>query len=348
MFRFLLFPIAGVWSLFMLCRRRFYAIGKRKDSQISSICVGNLCMGGSGKTPHVEYLLNLLKDNYKTAALSRGYGRKTKGFLFATPNSTSEAIGDEPLQLYKKHAETTVAVCEDRVEGLRRILEEVPDTDVVILDDAYQYLQMKYSLSIILTDYYLIYPQDYVFPVGKLRESALAAKEADIIVVTKSPNVMPELDRQLFLEKLKPLPHQKVYFSYMEYGQLQPLTKAAQAIDLQSIRSVVSVSGIANPYSFLKHIDNQYRETQHLTFADHHVFKNKDIEKVIDAYNRAIMRSQAVITTEKDAMRLMTSDLWQMIAHLPVFTLPIVVKFHEKQRKELENQVKRVLKIKKI
>ena len=344
--RFLFFPIAAVWSLFMQCRRRFYAVDKRKESKISSICVGNLCMGGSGKTPHVEYLINLLKNNHKTATLSRGYGRKTKGFLFVTPNSTSEEVGDEPLQLYKKHAGITAAVCEDRVEGLRRISEEVPDIKVVILDDAYQYLKLKYSLSIILTDYYQIYPQDYVFPAGKLRENASAAKEADIIVVTKSPKVMPELDRRIFLEKLKPLPHQKVYFSYMEYGHLQPLTKAAQTTDLQSVHSVVTVSGIANPYLFLKHIDNQYGEVQHLTFSDHHIFKKKDIEKLIDAYNRAIMRSRAVITTEKDAMRLMTSNLWQLIAHLPVFTLPIVVKFHDKQRKEFENQVINLLKVK--
>jgi tetraacyldisaccharide 4'-kinase len=296
-------------------------------------------MGGSGKTPHVEYLLNLLKFQYKTAVLSRGYGRKTKGFLFANSNSTCQDVGDEPLLLYKKNSATAVAVCENRVEGLQKISEKMPDTDLVILDDAYQYLKLKYGLSILLTDYYWSYPKDHVFPVGKLRENPSAAKEADIIVVTKSPKVMTNLDEQLFLTKLKPLPHQKVYFSYIKYGGLLPLTAAAQVIDIETIRSVVTVSGIANPYLFLEYFSNKYRERQHLTFPDHHVFTKKNIEKVISSYNKAIMRSRAIITTEKDAIRLMTSDLWQLIAHLPVFTLPIEVKFHEKYRKDFENQV---------
>jgi len=222
---------------------------------------------------------------------------------------------------------------------LRRIHEKMPDTEVVILDDAYQHLNLKYGLSIILTDYYTPYSQDYVFPVGNLRESPSAAKEADIIVVTKSPQVVPELDRQLFLDKIKPLPHQKVYFSYIEYGKLQPLTIAAQTVKVDAIRSVVSVSGIANPYLFTEYINNKYGEKQHLTFSDHHVFRKKDIEKMIDMYNRAIMRSRVIITTEKDAMRLMSSEFWQLIAHLPVFSIPIKVKFHEKYRKGFENQI---------
>lgn len=337
--RFLLFPIAAVWALFMHFRRKYYANGRRMASRIYTICVGNLCMGGSGKTPHVEYLIKLLQYQYKTATLSRGYGRKTKGFLFADSQSTAQNIGDEPLLLYRKHSDIAVAVCEDRLEGLQKIFEKEPDTDVVILDDAYQYLKLKCDLSIILTDYYLVYPRDYLFPVGNLREGRSAAKDADIIIVTKSPKVMPNLDEQLFLKKLKPLPHQKVYFSYIEYGQLQPLTTAAQTIDTKTIRSVVSVSGIANPYLFLDYINHKYREKEHLIFSDHHIFKKKDIEKIIILYDRVIMRNRAVITTEKDAARLMTSEFWQHIAHLPVFVIPIQVKFHEKYRNAFENQI---------
>ena len=339
MFRFLFFPIAVIWYSFMHFRRKFYAKGRRIECEIPTICVGNLCMGGSGKTPHVEYLINLLKNQYKTAVLSRGYGRKTKGFLFAEPNSTSQNIGDEPLLLYKKNSEATIAVCENRVKGLYKIAEKIPEIGVVILDDAYQYLKLKYGLSIVLTDYYSSYPDDYVLPVGKLREGASAAAEADIIIVTKSPLVVPELEEQLFLNKIKPLPHQKVYFSSIEYGQLQPLTSAAQMISTDTIRSVVSVSGIANPYLFLEYINTKYRERQHLTFSDHHVFKKRDIENMISSYNRAIMRSRVIITTEKDAMRLMTSDLWQLIVHLPIFSIPIEVKFHRKYRKDFENQI---------
>jgi len=339
MFRFLLFPISAGWASFMHFRRKFYAKGRRIESKIPTICIGNLCMGGSGKTPHVEYLINLLQEQYKTATLSRGYGRKTKGFLFADANSTSQDIGDEALLLYKKNPKTAVAVCENRVEGLRRISEEIPNIDIVILDDAYQYLKLKYGLSIILTDYYLSYPRDRVFPVGHLRENPSAAKEADIIIVTKSPQVVPDLDKHLFLNKIKPLSHQKIYFSYIEYEKLQPLTVAAQSINIETIRSVVSVSGIANPYLFLEYINRKYNEKQHLTFSDHHIFRKKDIEKMISFYNRAIMRNCVIITTEKDAMRLMSSEFWPQIAHLPVFSIPIKVKFHEKYRKEFENQI---------
>ena len=300
-------------------------------------------MGGSGKTPHVEYLINLLQYQYKTAVLSRGYGRKTKGFLFASSYATSQDIGDEPLQLYKKNSGAAVAVCEDRVEGLRRISEKMPDIDVVILDDAYQYLKLKCGLSIILTDYYLTYPRDYVFPVGNLRENPSAAADADIIIVTKSPKIISKIDEQLLLDKIKPLPHQKVYFSSIEYGELQPLTAAAAAISIDNIHSVVTMSGIANPYLFLEYINRKYKEKQHLIFSDHHVFKKNDIENMVNSYNRAIMRSRVIITTEKDAMRLMTSDFWQFIVHLPIFTLPIEVKFHEKYRKDFDNQVKNYL-----
>jgi len=296
-------------------------------------------MGGSGKTPHVEYLIKLLQYQYKVAVLSRGYGRETKGFLFADSLSTSQDIGDEPLLLYKKNSGVVVAVCRDRVKGLQKIHEKMPDIDVTILDDAYQYLRLKYGLSILLTDYYLMYSQDYVFPVGNLRESPSAAAAADIIIVTKSPKVIPDLDEQMFLNKIKPLPHQTVYFSYIEYGKFRPLTAAAQTVQTEDIRSVVTVSGIANPYLFTEYINNKYREKQHLTFSDHHVFKKKDIEKMISMYNCAIMRSRVIITTEKDAMRLMTSQFWQLIAHLPIFSIPIEVKFHDKYCKDFENQI---------
>jgi len=296
-------------------------------------------MGGTGKTPHVEYLVNLLQYRYKTAVLSRGYGRKSKGFFFANSQSTAQNIGDEPLLLYQKNAGIAVAVCENRVEGLQKISEKIPDIDVVVLDDAYQYLKVKYGLSILLTDYYWAYPRDYVFPAGKLREGRSAAKDADIIIVTKSPKVIPGLDEQLFLKKLKPLPHQKVYFSYIEESPLQPLTTAAQAIDTKTIRSVISVSGIANPYLFLDYINHKYGEKEHLTFSDHHVFKKSDIEKIIASYDRIIMRNRAILTTEKDAIRLKYSEFWQLIAHLPVFAIPIKVKFHEKYRTTFDNQI---------
>ncbi|MDR2408775.1 MAG: tetraacyldisaccharide 4'-kinase, partial [Bacteroidales bacterium] len=244
MYKYILFPFSILWSIFMSIRRNFYTKERRITYGKAIICVGNLCMGGSGKTPHIEYLIRLL-DEYHITILSRGYGRKTKGFQFVDAFSSSEKVGDEPLLLYKKHTSVSVAVCKNRIEGLNKIYEKLPETNVVLLDDAYQYLPLKPGISILLTDYYHSYMQDFVFPVGNLREGRSAAKDADIIIVTKSPKVIPTIEEKLILNKINPLPRQRVYFSYIEFGKLLPLTRKAEEIPSDNIRSVVAVCGIA-------------------------------------------------------------------------------------------------------
>ncbi len=340
MFKFILFPFSALWALFMYIRRAFYNKGRRIKYKKPTICVGNLCMGGSGKTPHVEYLINLLEKNHSNiAVLSRGHGRKTKGFRFVDSLSSSKDVGDEPLLLYKKHTSASVAVSKNRIQGLDKIFEKLPETDVVLLDDAYQYMPLRPGLSILLTDYYYSYMQDYVVPVGRLREGRSAAKDADIIIITKSPKIIPTIEERIILNKVKPLPHQKVYFSYIEFGEITPLTQKAKELPVDSLRSAVAVCGIANPYPFLEYVNDHFIEKQQLVFSDHYRFTEKDIQKMQRYVNRSMRKNCAVITTEKDAMRLLDSEFRREVEKLPIFYIPIEVKFHRRYKEEFEEQV---------
>ena len=340
MIRFLFFPFSVLWSLFMCIRRSFYNNGRRVSYGKPTICVGNLCMGGSGKTPHIAYLAELLqKNNLKVAILSRGYKRKTKGFRVVDDTSTSNDVGDEPLLLYKKFESVCVAVCKNRLEGLDKIFKLSPETDIVLLDDAYQYMPLRPGLSILLTDYYHSYMSDYTFPSGKLREGKSAAKDADIIIVTKSPAIMPSIEEKVILDKIKPLPNQKVYFSGIEFGNLTPITQKAKAIQHENIQSVVAICGIANPYPFLGYINRRFSEIQTMIFPDHHDFVQKDIQKMHRYHNRSMRRNCAVVTTEKDAMRLLGCEFKNEIEQLPIFYIPIQVKLNNKYKKNFEEQI---------
>ena len=338
MLRLILFPFSVLWSLFMYIRRWFYNCGRRLTYEKPVICVGNLCMGGSGKTPHTEYLIRLLSQK-RVAVLSRGYGRKTKGLLFADATSDSKDVGDEPLLMYKKHPSIPVVVSKNRIEGLHAIFARAPQTDVVILDDAYQYLPLKPGLSILLTDYYNNYTDDYVVPSGRLREGHSAAKDADIIIITKSPKIIPTVEEKLFLERINPLPHQTVYFSYIEFQGMQALTKEAKKLAPDSIRSAIAVCGIANPYPFLEYVDNCSLEVQRLVFPDHYRFTSADIQRMKTLVEKSMKKNCAVITTEKDAMRLMGSELKEDIETIPVFYIPIEVKFHQKYQEKFDRQI---------
>jgi tetraacyldisaccharide 4'-kinase len=271
--------------------------------------------------------------------LSRGYGRKTKGFLFADVHSSSKDVGDEPLLIHKKYPDTPVAVCKNRLRGLDRLMEEYPQTDVVLLDDAYQYMPLKQGLSILLTDYYNSYMSDHTVPVGRLREGRSAAKDADIIIVTKSPKVVPTIEEKLILEKISPRDHQEIYFSYIEFEKLIPLTQKAEQLPIGDVRSAVALCGIANPYPFLEYINQHYSEVQKLVYPDHYRFTSRDIQKMKAYVGRALTKKCAVITTEKDAMRLIESEFKEDIETVPIFYLPIEVKFHPKYQEKFDRQI---------
>lgn len=336
--RRLLLPVSFLWGCVMHLRRKYFNLKGRISFDMPVICVGNLCMGGSGKTPHVEYLIRLLSKDRNVATLSRGYGRNTTGFLLADSRSTVHDIGDEPLSYYKKYPSVTVAVCEDRVAGVRNIMSILPETDVLILDDAYQHLAIKAGMNVLLTDYYSIYPKDAVVPAGYLREWPSAAAEADIIIVTKTPKVMTSMDEALLRDLIKPMEHQQLYFSYIEFGEMTPLTDVAANIPVSTIKSVVTLTGIANPYPLMEHLDS-YFEKEHIICSDHHQFTVKDIDKVKQTLDRLLTHNKAVVTTEKDAMRLMSSDLMEYVKPLPLFYIPIEVRMHNRSKQAFDKQI---------
>lgn len=323
-----------IWAFFMRIWRAYYNRDNgshRTRFRFPTINVGNLSTGGTGKTPHIEYLVRMLKEDYNIAILSRGYGRKTKGFHFADHQSNNTSIGDEPMQFYTKFPYIPVAVDKNRINGLRYIRKSLPDTKIVLLDDAYQYLNLRAGLNILLTEYNRLYTDDHVLPWGNLREPAAAASEADAIVVTKCPSVLSPIHEHTILHKLNARPDQAVFFSYMNFLPLEPITSLAKEQQF-GIKSVVLMTAIANPQPLISYLKSNYTEFQILTFRDHHPFTAGDLQKARHMLNRSLSPYRAIIVTEKDAMRLYNDELAEIRDELPIYTLPIKVEFHSKYK----------------
>lgn len=337
----LLFPISLLYSFVLRLRHKLYDwnILKSKSYNIPNICVGNLNLGGTGKTPHIEYLVRLLSEEYKTAVLSRGYGRDTKGFLLANESHSHHDIGDEPLQYFNKFDNIKVAVDENRCEGVERLLQDENPPQIILLDDAYQHRKIKPGLNILLTDYYDLYSNNHLLPVGNLRDVKKAAQRAEIVVVTKSPNVITPYYRKDVENNLKLLPHQKIFYSYIEYQDFQPLSKTSHEINIKEAKTVLLVCGIANTYSLEDFIKRKYNTISKIKFDDHHNFTEKDIDMIIEKYNSLIGKNKIIITTEKDAARLVNSSLINKFDNIPVFTIPIKIKFHKEENTEFDDVI---------
>ncbi len=266
---------------------------------IPIINVGNLSVGGTGKTPHIEYLVRLLQDDYKVATLSRGYKRKTKGFLLADKNASVLTIGDEPYQYFQKFKKIQVAVCEKRVEGVSRLLENSIKPDVILLDDAFQHRKIQAGLAILLTPYNDLFVDDGMLPSGNLRESKQGASRAQLIVVTKCPAVLTEEEQFKIAQRLNVQLTQTVYFSTITYDTFI-YNKVLEKIALQDLvgKKITLVTGIANPKPLVSFLEENKIVISHLEFSDHHHFSSQDISVILEAENSVI------ITTEKDFMRL--------------------------------------------
>jgi len=330
-FRILLFPFSIIYGLITKIRNKLFdwKILSSKKFSIPIISVGNLSVGGTGKTPHVDYLIRLLKGKYQIATLSRGYGRKTSGFILANVNSIDKEIGDEPLMYAKKHPSINVAVDGNRVRGIKKILEAQPETNVVLMDDAYQHLHVIPGLSILLTDYFALYTSDYLLPTGNLRESRKGAKRADIIVVTKTPKVFSPLDRRLIINKINPLPHQSVFFSYIKYGNFLPLLEKTNLLKVNAPSKILLFTGIANPSPFEEYLKRQCNELVSIKFKDHHQFTNENLKKIRKKFESIFSNNKIIVTTEKDRMRLFSKQVFDVFADLPVYYVPIEIEFHK-------------------
>ncbi len=326
MLRLLLWPFALIYGVVVAIRNFLFDVGllRSKKFDIPVIVVGNLSVGGTGKSPHVEYLIKLLKDHYRVFVISRGYGRKTKGFRMVRSQSSVEEVGDEPLQIKKKFPGTFMAVSESRVNGIKNMMTHKPD--VFILDDAYQHRYVKPSLNILLTDSSKLYSDDYILPSGRLREWKSGSKRADIIIVTKCPPELSQEEQAEIVQKLKPNPTQQLYFSAFQYSSLVPVNESESITPTQYKNlKVLMLTGIANPAPMQKYLESHFSEVVVAAFPDHHYFTTSDISNIEGKFNN-IASPAIVVTTEKDITRL------ENRLNLPLYILPVEVDINNKSQ----------------
>lgn len=296
------------------------------EFDLPTIAVGNLSVGGSGKTPHVEYLIRLLKENYEVATLSRGYNRKTRGYLFAGPDTSALQIGDEPMQFHVKFPGIAVGVGEQRVLALPQLLMDAPDTQVVLLDDAFQHRSIKPGRNIMVTEYNNLFTRDHIIPFGRLRESRSCAIRADDIIVSKCPPEMSLQEKEKLTEEIRPLPHQQLYFTTFSYGDLYDFNHRAVARFPKDTTALV-ICGIAYPQPMTRYLTTRFDRVELMRFPDHYYFSGDDIRKIKDYFGTIPNPRKIIITTEKDAVRLqLLGEQIQDLA-LPLYVLPLEVRF---------------------
>ena len=333
--KILFLPLALIYGLLTYIRNRIYDLGfiKAYSPQKHTICVGNLSVGGSGKTPHIEYLIKLLKPDFALATLSRGYKRKTTGFIIADANSTCSDIGDEPLLYKTKYPDLTVCVEVNRVKGVKKLAELETSPQVILLDDAFQHRPIKCGLNIVVSEYDNLYFNDFLMPVGRLRESKSGIHRADIIVISKTPEKSTAVEIRNILKDIKPRPHQYVFFSYLKYGEIYSITNSGEKIntlkDLFRYRLIV-FTGIANAAPMITYLKEYSAGVSHLPFPDHHDFTVADIANIQKYYETFEGGNKIMVTTEKDLMRLKQPEIWAIAERMNIFVLPVEVTFKDK------------------
>jgi len=307
--RFLLLPFAILYGLGVRLRHFLYDRGwlSSKRYPFPILCVGNLAVGGTGKTPMVEYLVRLLGQE-QVAILSRGYRRKTRGFFLADDSATAMTLGDEPYQYHRKFPRATVAVCESRQEGIERLLEN-PHFKYIILDDAFQHRKVQAGTNLLLTSYDKLYTQDFLLPVGSLRDIRSRARKAQIIIVTKCPE-LTQTEQEKIIQQLKPLPSQKVYFTTIAYSDRVYSHEDSQALKDFIATPFTLVTGIANPTPLVDFLEKQGASFEHLAYSDHHHFSNRELE--------LLRQKGRILTTEKDYVRL--EGALSTLYYLPIET----------------------------
>ncbi|WP_299159858.1 tetraacyldisaccharide 4'-kinase [uncultured Tenacibaculum sp.] len=305
--RFLLFPFAILYDIITSIRNWFFDVGILKSTsfKVPVIAVGNLSVGGTGKSPQIEYLIRLLKNDFRVATLSRGYKRKTKGFQVVNSKHIATDVGDEPLQFFKKFGEEiTVSVDADRTNGIQQLLKESKSPQIVLLDDAYQHRKVKASTYVLLTKYNDLFVDDFILPTGNLRESKRGASRAGAIIVTKCPKSISEIEQQKIKKKIKLRKNQQLFFTRISYDEnLKGGVSKFAISDLKSIE-VLLVTGIANPTSLLSYLSEEKINYKHLKYPDHYDFTENDILKIENEFEKLNSTKKIILTTEKDYMRL--------------------------------------------
>ena len=331
----LLFPLTIGYAIGMALRNFCFTIGilKERTHKVTTIGVGNLCTGGAGKTPFTDYLLKMFKTDYQTACLSRGYMRKTQGFVEATTDTVPLQIGDEPYMLHKRNSDVLVAVCENRNKGIEKLLSMPEPPQLVVLDDVFQHRYVKPTVNILLTEYGKPFFNDFVLPFGDLREMRQGYSRANIIVVTKTPENTNPIERYAFTQKIKAKPYQQVFFTAIEYQNPIPLNDGLPSLRLDELKNVLFVSGIANPQPAVERLSAN-ANVELLAFADHHNFSKMDFDLINSKFQQMSGDDKIILTTEKDAVRIYNNSEYQQISNLPIYYLPIEVKFLDNDEKK--------------
>ncbi|MBS1644945.1 MAG: tetraacyldisaccharide 4'-kinase [Bacteroidetes bacterium] len=337
--RYLLYPFALLYGAVVWLRNRLYDTGFYSSVEFSLpvICVGNLSVGGTGKTPHVEYLLRLLQYQYRLATMSRGYKRSTQGFVLADETSNALRIGDEPMQYHLAFPELAVSVAEERVTGIPLLLQRRPDVDVVILDDAFQHRSVKAGMNVLITDFNKPFYQDFILPYGRLREGRKAANRAQVIIVSKCPSDLSKAAADQMVLEIKPLPEQRVFFSCIKYRPAYELFSRNQVEYTR--KNVVLVCCIARPEPLTSHVQAIAQQVHVLSYSDHHYFGSRDIEEIKQAYETWDVPNKVILTTEKDATRLLLHKELLHKLQLPIVVLPIEVDFLFNQAPAFDRQI---------
>lgn len=330
--KILLFPFSVIYGLIMQFRNRLFEwnIFKEKQYPIPVINVGNLSVGGTGKTPHIEYLIRLLSQNYRVATVSRGYKRKSKGFIKADASHSYDDLGDEALQYFQKFPNISITVCESRRKAIEQLLAEENPPEIILLDDAFQHRYVHPSLNILLTDYSNLYVNDYVVPCGRLREFRKGASRADFIVVTKNETVLSSIVKTMVTNAIKPKDYQKLFFSYVDYSDPLPLFEQSYELP-QRCGYIQIIAGIANPYPLEVFLKNKCTELKTSVFPDHHEFTEREIKDIVTDFKKHLAVKKIIVTTEKDAKRLQKDCFRNLFKDIPVFYIPIKIAFHQQE-----------------
>ena len=328
-------PLSVIYGMATALRNKLFDWGILKEHKfnVPVVVIGNLAVGGTGKTPHTEYVVNSLMKNYRIAVLSRGYKRRTRGFIMASKRSTPDHIGAASYQIYQKYGhEIRVAVCEKRVKGIKELLRLDPSINLIVLDDAFQHRYVKPKVSIVLTEWNRPAYNDDILPLGRLRESIKGLSRAKIVVVTKCPSEIRPMDVRIIYDHLNLFPYQKLYFSHYRYGNLVSVfpdeVRYLPGLDWMSPEdNVIILTGIANPKPLIRYIKSKKVKTKVLRFSDHHKFTRRDFDTLHKEFNELNGRNKYIITTEKDAVRIATSPYFPHELKPHIFYLPIRVEF---------------------
>ena len=344
---FLLYPFSILYRMATDIRNILYDTGilRSEKFELPVICVGNITAGGTGKTPHAEYLINLLRNDFSIALLSRGYKRKSRGFRIASQTSTTLEIGDEPLQISRKFPDILTAVDTNRVNGIKTIMREYPDTDLIILDDGFQHRSVKPGLSILLTDYSRIITGDYFLPYGNLRENPANRKRAGVIVVSKTPESATESERKRIAGELKTNESQKLFFTSVSYGDALPVyenhapEKHLPGKQDRINHGAVVLTGIAVHQPLIEYLQGFFSEIIHIPFPDHHYYSEDDIEKAGKAFWNLKSREKMIITTEKDAVRLREFSNIDDSLKRAMYIIPVGISFPNGDKHDFDKMI---------